>query len=341
VTSAAASKTVAIRAITANTRVAMCSVFEDPIWTKRTTVYNATNKPISGSIGLPFACATVGLHDPYRAKMLPRERRAFLAAFTAASLAAVLAKARRFWSAERKQGRARAHEKPFARCYLVVRNVSDSLRDEDMPRVERPEAQAHEPAAIATLLAETENSPHWPLIALAIAGGMRRGELAALRWADVDTAERVITVRGSFAEIPGRVWLKDTKGHEVRRVDLPELAMQALRRQGKLQAAEKLKSGGIYRDDGYVFTPEGGGHYIPNSLYKAFARSAKSASLRLTKLHAARHGYASWLIASGADLRPRHRGCGPRRRARDRRATRESERQPNGNRGVKRGVTRL
>jgi integrase len=188
------------------------------------------------------------------------------------------------------------------RLDMLLRNVSDSLRDKDMPRVERREAQAHEPAAIAKLLKEMEDSRHWPLIALAVAGGMRRGELAALRWVDVDIPERVITVRGSYAEIPGRLWLKDPKGHEVRRIDLPDLALEALRRQRKIQATEKLKSGGFYQDDGYVFTPAAGGHYNPNSIYKAFARSAKSAGLELTKLHAARHSYASCLIASGADV---------------------------------------
>jgi integrase len=70
----------------------------------------------------------------------------------------------------------------------LVRNVSDSLRDEDMPRVEQREAQAHEPAAIAKLFPESEQSRHWSLITLVIAGGMRRGELAALRWSDVDLA---------------------------------------------------------------------------------------------------------------------------------------------------------
>jgi integrase len=70
----------------------------------------------------------------------------------------------------------------------------------------------------------------------------------------------------------------------------------------KIQAADKLAGGGYYADDGYVFAPESGGHYNPNGLYKAFARAAKRAGLALTKLHAARHSYATWLIASGVDI---------------------------------------
>jgi integrase len=85
-------------------------------------------------------------------------------------------------------------------------------------------------------------------------------------------------------------------------IDLPDLAIQALRRRRKIQAEDKLGAGGRYKDDGYVFAPENGGHYNPNGLYKAFARAAKRAGLALTKLHAARHSYATWLIAGGVDI---------------------------------------
>lgn len=83
------------------------------------------------------------------------------------------------------------------RLKMLERNVANTMNEDDLPRVERREAQAHEPTAIATLLAGTEGPRSWPLIALAVAGGMRRGELAALRWENVDLDERVIFVRES------------------------------------------------------------------------------------------------------------------------------------------------
>jgi integrase len=188
------------------------------------------------------------------------------------------------------------------RLEVLERNVAGSFGDDDLPAVERREALAHEPTAIAKLLDSADGTHSWPLIALAVAAGMRRGELAALRWENVDLDERTLDVKLSYAEIPGRVWLKTPKSNEPRRIDLPELAVQALKRQRKLQAAQKLKAGGHYLDEGYVFTPDAGGHYTPNSIYKVFARSATRAGLTLTKLHAARHSYATWLIASGVDV---------------------------------------
>lgn len=55
------------------------------------------------------------------------------------------------------------------------------------------------------LLAKMEGTRYWPLVALAISTGMRRGELAALRWEQVNLENRTITVQGSYAEIPGKV----------------------------------------------------------------------------------------------------------------------------------------
>jgi integrase len=80
------------------------------------------------------------------------------------------------------------------------------------------------------------------------------------------------------------------------------LARSSFRVCAALQAADKLRAGGHYQDDGYVFAPEMGGHYAPNSLYKIFAQGAKQAGLTLTKLHALRHSFATWLIASGVDV---------------------------------------
>jgi hypothetical protein len=79
----------------------------------------------------------------------------------------------------------------------------------------------------------------------------------------------VATVRGSIAVIPGRVWHKTPKSQKPRRVELPDLAMKALRCQRKIQATDKLRAGGHYQDDGFVFAPEIGGHYSPNSLIKS------------------------------------------------------------------------
>ncbi|WP_281424898.1 tyrosine-type recombinase/integrase [Pseudonocardia nigra] len=58
------------------------------------------------------------------------------------------------------------------------------------------------------------------LVWLAMTTGARRGELCALRWNDVDFATAVIDIESSIAQIGTRVWEKDTKTHQRRRIVL-------------------------------------------------------------------------------------------------------------------------
>lgn len=70
-----------------------------------------------------------------------------------------------------------------------------------------------------------------PVILLA-ATGLRRGELLALRWEDVDLDGRVLAVNGSVVRLKGQGLVRQdrTKGGDVRSVPLPQFAVDALRR---------------------------------------------------------------------------------------------------------------
>jgi integrase len=73
---------------------------------------------------------------------------------------------------------------------------------------------------------------------------------------------------------------------------------------GRSQTADKLQHRAKYVDDSYVFAPQTGGHYCPNSLYKIFAGGAKRSGLILTKLHTLRHSFATWLLPTEWTSRP-------------------------------------
>ncbi|WP_267307036.1 tyrosine-type recombinase/integrase [Mycobacterium barrassiae] len=70
-----------------------------------------------------------------------------------------------------------------------------------------------------------------PVILLA-ATGLRRSELLALRWQDIDLDRRVVTVSGSIVRIKGKGLVRQerTKGGDERSVALPQFAIDALHR---------------------------------------------------------------------------------------------------------------
>lgn len=152
---------------------------------------------------------------------------------------------------------------------------------------------AGDPASAAQMIAAVEDRDQcaW---ALAYYGGLRLGELRALRCEDVDEAEGVIHVRRSWDPNVGEIAPKSDAGTR----DVPILAL--LKPYLEAQRAQCLWSNvpGALLLGKTERTPFGP---------KAFAmRSTKAwevAGLPRVTTHQARHSFASFLIAAGADVK--------------------------------------
>ena len=68
------------------------------------------------------------------------------------------------------------------------------------------------------------------IVVVAACTGARRGELCALRWSDVDFAERTLTIaQRVYREQSGEWLLKDPKTHQKRRLSMDDMSLTALR----------------------------------------------------------------------------------------------------------------
>ena len=67
-------------------------------------------------------------------------------------------------------------------------------------------------------------------VALAALTGLRRGELLALRWSDVDLTVGSVKVERAITVIDGTTHIGPTKTHQVRRVALDEAGIEVLRK---------------------------------------------------------------------------------------------------------------
>lgn len=144
-----------------------------------------------------------------------------------------------------------------------------------------------------------------PLWQLALATGMRRGELMALTWQCVDLDAGIVSVEWSTADLGGGKLVTTTpKNHERRKVQLDRHTVAALRAWRRQQAEERLAWGAAYEDtEGMVFTRENGRRPSPNSISKAFLR-ARAACLKLPRitLHDTRHSHATILLRDGVPV---------------------------------------
>jgi len=129
------------------------------------------------------------------------------------------------------------------------------------------------------------------LVRVASYAGLRRGELVALRWRDVDFAGHKIIVRRMLS---GETEVKSTKSRRVREVPLADQAAIALERLSRRKE--------FTAPDDYVFVGRLGRRLDPSALRRRFERARDAAGLDRLRFHDLRHTYGSLLIAGGIDL---------------------------------------
>lgn len=139
---------------------------------------------------------------------------------------------------------------------------------------------------------------------LALVTGMRKGELLALAWVDVDLDRRVLTVRRALVkDVDGVDVVSDPKTAGSRRqIALADADVAALKRHRARQAEQRLGAA-EWRDGGYVFTRDDGSHLkrdAPNDRLNAL-----SAELGLPRLrfHDLRHTAATLMIQTGVPIK--------------------------------------
>jgi integrase len=142
-----------------------------------------------------------------------------------------------------------------------------------------------------------------PLFALAAATGMRRGELMALRWSDVDLDASIIRVARSATQIGRERVYTTPKNHERRKVKIDPRTGATLRSWRRTQATERLAWGPAYRDvDDLVFTQEDGAPLWPDFISKLFVQVQAGAGLPRLVLHGLRHTHATVLLRDGVPV---------------------------------------
>ncbi|CAM5741968.1 site-specific integrase [Mycolicibacterium aubagnense] len=130
--------------------------------------------------------------------------------------------------------------------------------------------------------------------------GLRRGEIAGLRWCDVDFNSKTVTIANNRVSVAGRVVENDPKTMASRRVlPLPDRLIEVLRAARRRQAGEKLRLGQDSGPFDYVVANEAGQPYAPPVIYRYWTAAVRNAGLRHLKLHGARHTAATQLALDG------------------------------------------
>ena len=141
----------------------------------------------------------------------------------------------------------------------------------------------------------------YPLFALALLTGLRKGELLGLRWSAVDLEQGTIHVNRTLQRTRKGLSLEDTKTEKSRRaVPIGPVLVDALRKHKLTQAQERwFAKQGEYRDSGLVFTVAKGGPISPRNMNRSFERLLKRSGLPPIRIHDLRHSHATQLLIAG------------------------------------------
>jgi integrase len=191
--------------------------------------------------------------------------------------------------------------KHAAQWGVVPRNVADMI---DAPRVRAEEIEILTSEEVRVVLETLRGQPLYPIAALALASGLRRGELLALRWQDIDLDDGALRVEQALEETKrgGLVFKQPKTRHGKRVVTLPPSTVAVLRDHWKAQQEQRLFLGlGRAERSSLVFPNVDGSPRSPNALTHQWRGAMKAAGIGAT-FHSLRHTHASTLIAAGLDV---------------------------------------
>jgi integrase len=173
---------------------------------------------------------------------------------------------------------------------LVGRNAAELVNRVATPHKDLDTYTEAEVQKLLAAIADDRLAHAWELAL----SGLRRGEIAGLRWADVGLDNKTLMIANNRVAVGGRSVENDPKSAASRRrLPLPDRLVTVLKAAKARQAAERLALGMDYGSGAYVVSNEAGEPYSPAVLSRYWCDAVKAAGIRHIKLHAARHTCAT------------------------------------------------
>jgi integrase len=182
---------------------------------------------------------------------------------------------------------------------LIGRNILDAVR---VPKQNKPEIACWTSEEVVRFLAFTQPHRLHALFYTALATGMRRGEIVALRWHDVDLTHGRISIRLNAVAVMGQTLVKEPKSKASRRtIFIQDEDVAVLRAHREQQVRERNLLGPAWTDHDRVFPSQVGTHLGPRNLSRLFEQLVKKAGVTQAGFHSMRHAHTSLLIKNGVD----------------------------------------
>jgi integrase len=177
---------------------------------------------------------------------------------------------------------------------LLARNPADAV---DPPQVEWSPMQTYDLSETVELIEAVRETPLLVPTLLSVLCGLRRGEICALRWRNVDLAAGQISVVESLEQTRAGLRFKSPKSGKGRTVALSATMVEELRAQRVRRAEELLKLGVALSDGDLVIAHPDGSLITPIYISQLWGRKIKNSKLKRIRFHDLRHTHATHLLS--------------------------------------------
>ena len=175
---------------------------------------------------------------------------------------------------------------------LIPYNPCDNCR---IPSKEKKEMTIIPPEKLGAYLREAETYGVLPIFFLELSSGLRRGELMALQWDDLNVEDRILSVSKQVTRVNGELVVTEPKTkNAVRKVALSQQAVDLL-----VMEHEQ------HPDNPILFpSPRTGGYWSPDAVSRINRKLLKNAGIEEhVRFHDLRHTFATMAISSGVDVK--------------------------------------
>jgi len=187
------------------------------------------------------------------------------------------------------------------RLHLITANPAENV---DPPKMTKPEVRVWDQAEMRQFLEATKDDSYSALWQVALATGLRLGEIRGLRWCDIDLRNGALQVRQQITRVGGQDKESDPKTKAGRRtIGLPNTCIGVLRALNEQRPQAPLPIHRAQRDTGLMFAKADGRPLDQDAITSQFVRLVRRVGVTRISFHGLRHTHATLLLLKNVHVK--------------------------------------